>query len=845
MDLVLGIGDGRDAALGSGGEVSGSAAGRPRLRAGLDPRPGGAAPDRRQRGGRPALRPPGQLDPLRPCRAARRGQRAHAQSARAIRALGLCHLRRPAHRPAAHRRPGQHRAGAPTHPGPCLLAPEGSGGGPGDLERRPRRLPAGAAGPYPGPGRGGPGDPGNGAAGRHLRALVGADRRGGPHPVPDRRTGHRSATAAGPWRNSSTAWSRRWCACRAWSPPGSRQEEAAGRLRAAAARPDPGQRDRRVHPGRTRVRHHHHGPAAHPGALGERAGQSPVRQRRLRGRPGLYLGRERPRVPPHPLAQRPGVRPERRGLLPARRGERPVLVAHAPAPARCDALRQPARLRLQRVRAYRGRHPLGAVGLCRHGCAGQVLRAQGAQRLGSAAPAVRHRLRGMGAGRPAAEDGHAPDHRSRSLQRRPLRTQPLQQRVPRPGRLLRRGRRQPHQHLRPHRVHRPQRQPGASGGAGAHPPVRSGGQRARPLRRDPGALRPGRGAGARDRLPAGPGGHAGRRGCRLRWCIASAAPKPPGGPWRRSGTTGTTPSGRFRWKRPTSRSMCSPTAGCCTRPWPAGCGAAAATTSPAAPSASATSCRTPWPWCTPSRRLLRAQLLLCAGRQFPEGDVQHWWHPPSGRGVRSHCSDDYLWLALATCRYVLCTGDTGVLDEPVAFLAGRPLSPDDESYYDLPGRSRGHGEPLSALRAGHPPRARPGRRPRPAADGLRRLERRHEPGRHPGPGGERLAGLLPVRGAAPVRRPGPPAGRYALRRDLRRRRGAPAREPGTSRLGRRLVSPRLVRRRHAAGFGGQQRMPDRFDLPELGGTVRGGRSRTRAAWPCRRSTSGWCAASTA
>ncbi|WP_371861532.1 GH36-type glycosyl hydrolase domain-containing protein [Pseudoduganella armeniaca] len=91
-------------------------------------------------------------------------------------------------------------------------------------------------------------------------------------------------------------------------------------------------------------------------------------------------------------------------------------------------------------------------------------------------------------------------------------------------------------------------------------------------------------------------------------------------------------------------------------------------------------------------QLLREHLLLCAAHQFVEGDVQHWWHPPADRGVRTHCSDDYLWLPLAASRYVEVTGDAAVLDEQAHYLEGRPVKPDEDSYYDLPARSAQAGD---------------------------------------------------------------------------------------------------------------------------------------------------------
>ncbi len=79
--------------------------------------------------------------------------------------------------------------------------------------------------------------------------------------------------------------------------------------------------------------------------------------------------------------------------------------------------------------------------------------------------------------------------------------------------------------------------------------------------------------------------------------------------------------------------------------------------------------------------IARQQILEAARHQFEEGDVLHWWHPPGGQGIRSHITDNMLWLPYVTAQYVQITGDRAILDEQVPFLSAEPLKPGEHERY--------------------------------------------------------------------------------------------------------------------------------------------------------------------
>ncbi len=222
----------------------------------------------------------------------------------------------------------------------------------------------------------------------------------------------------------------------------------------------------------------------------------------------------------------------------------------------------------------------------------------------------------------------------------------------------------------------------------------------------------------------------------------------------------------------------------------------------------------------------RAHILAAAARQFPEGDVQHWWHSESGMGVRTRCSDDLLWLPFVVAHYVQTTGDSGVLDQATPFVEGPPLNPGQQEHMFIPS--------ISAETA-------------PVWEHCRRaLDRAWQLGAHDLPlfgNGDWNDGMNRVgiegrgesvwlgwflctvlKSYADTISPREPA----MANAWRERAVALAKPLGTIRMGRRVVFARFLRQRRASGISRQSRSADRLDTSVLGRGFRIGRSRSLA-----------------
>ena len=105
-----------------------------------------------------------------------------------------------------------------------------------------------------------------------------------------------------------------------------------------------------------------------------------------------------------------------------------------------------------------------------------------------------------------------------------------------------------------------------------------------------------------------------------------------------------------------------------------------------------------WRWWLSRPQIAREHILRAAARQFEEGDVQHWWLPTSGQGVRTRISDNRIWLPFVAAHYLEVTEDFAVLDEQLPFLTGAPLADGSAGELLRSGINQRHGRPVRTLR---------------------------------------------------------------------------------------------------------------------------------------------------